>query len=182
MAQGTVTLSDTWFHSPFGDLLMLLHVLLRPVSPNLPCLFSTFHLEYPSVLSRFLLQEDNCFIHISNILFGCLKCIVCDMYKDLWHFETRRITKCTCHLRCFYIQSQQVQCNETSCQLKIIKTLIPEQLAPNHFIIRYNCDVLLLHSRLVLILCSNGYFEVGRCTPIEHKATPVEWRLIFNVT
>ena len=30
---------------PFGDLLML--QLLRPVSPNLPCHFSTFHLDYP---------------------------------------------------------------------------------------------------------------------------------------
>ena len=38
---------------PFGDLLML--QLLRPVVPNLPYLFSTFHLEYPSVLSQFCL-------------------------------------------------------------------------------------------------------------------------------
>ena len=36
---------------PFGNLLML--QLLRPVLPNLPCLYSNFHLEYPSVLSRF---------------------------------------------------------------------------------------------------------------------------------
>ena len=49
--KGTLTLPDTWFRSPFGDLLML--QLLRPVLPNLPYLFSTFHLEYPSVLSRF---------------------------------------------------------------------------------------------------------------------------------
>ena len=27
--------------------------LLRPNSSNLPCLYSTFHLEYPLVLSRF---------------------------------------------------------------------------------------------------------------------------------
>ena len=27
--------------------------LLRPDFPNLPCLYSTFHLEYPSILSRF---------------------------------------------------------------------------------------------------------------------------------
>ena len=31
--------------SPFWDLLML--QLLRPNSSNLPCLYSTFHLEYP---------------------------------------------------------------------------------------------------------------------------------------
>ena len=49
--QGTLTLPDTWFRPPFWDLLMLL--LLRPDSSNLPCLYSTFHLEYPLVLSRF---------------------------------------------------------------------------------------------------------------------------------
>ena len=49
--QGTLTLPDTWFRPPFWDLLML--QLLRPNSSNLPCLFSTFHLEYPLVLSRF---------------------------------------------------------------------------------------------------------------------------------
>ena len=38
-----LTLLDTWFRPPFGDLLML--QLLRPVLPNLPYLFSTFHLE-----------------------------------------------------------------------------------------------------------------------------------------
>ena len=35
----------------FWDLLML--QLLRQNSSNLPCLYSTFHLEYPLVLSRF---------------------------------------------------------------------------------------------------------------------------------
>ena len=39
----------------FGDLLML--QLLRPDLPNLPCLFSTFYLQYPSVLSRFSLLK-----------------------------------------------------------------------------------------------------------------------------
>ena len=47
--QGTLTLPDTWFRPPFWDLLML--QLLRPNSSNLPCLYSTFHLEYPLVLS-----------------------------------------------------------------------------------------------------------------------------------
>ena len=37
----------------FWDLLMLQS--LRPIFPSLPCLFSTFRLEYPSVLSRFRL-------------------------------------------------------------------------------------------------------------------------------
>ena len=49
--QGALTLPDTWFRPPFWDLLML--QLLRPNSSNLPCLCSTFHLEYPLVLSRF---------------------------------------------------------------------------------------------------------------------------------
>ena len=53
--QGTLTLPDTWFRPPFWDLLM--HQLLRPNSSNLPCLYSTFHLEYPLVLSRFCLQH-----------------------------------------------------------------------------------------------------------------------------
>ena len=49
--QGALTLPDTWFRPPFWDLLMF--QLLRPNSSNLPCLYSTFHLEYPLVLSRF---------------------------------------------------------------------------------------------------------------------------------
>ena len=49
--QGTLTLPDTWFRPPFWDLLVL--QLFRPDSSNLPCLYSTFHLEYPLVLSRF---------------------------------------------------------------------------------------------------------------------------------
>ena len=55
--QGTLTLPDTWFLPPFWDLLML--QLLRPNSSNLPCLYSTFHLEYPLVLSRFYLFQNS---------------------------------------------------------------------------------------------------------------------------
>ena len=39
---------------PLWDLLVL--QLLKPDSSNLPCLYSTFHLEYPLVLSRFFSQ------------------------------------------------------------------------------------------------------------------------------
>ena len=53
--QGTLTLPDTWFRPHFWDLLML--QLLRPNSLNLPCLYSTFHLEYPLVLYRFCFQD-----------------------------------------------------------------------------------------------------------------------------
>ena len=49
--QGTLTFPDTWFRPPLWDLLVL--QLLRPDSSNLPCLYSTFHLEYSLVLSRF---------------------------------------------------------------------------------------------------------------------------------
>ena len=54
--QGTLTLPDTWFRPPFWDLPML--QLLRPNSSNLPCLYSTFHLEYPLVLFRFCLSQE----------------------------------------------------------------------------------------------------------------------------
>ena len=56
--QGTLTLPDTWFRPQFLDLLML--QLLRRNSSNLPCLYSTFHLEYPLVLSRFCFATSPC--------------------------------------------------------------------------------------------------------------------------
>ena len=46
--QGMLTLLNTWFRPPFWDLLIL--QMLRPDFPNLPCLSSTFHLEYTSIL------------------------------------------------------------------------------------------------------------------------------------
>ena len=66
--QGTLTLPDTWFRPPFWDLLML--QLLRPNSSNLPCLYSTLHLEYPLVLSRFCL-----WCTLVQLLHYILKCI-----------------------------------------------------------------------------------------------------------
>ena len=48
--QGKLTFPDTWSRS-YLDLLLL--QLLRPVSPLLPCLFSTFQLAYPSALFCF---------------------------------------------------------------------------------------------------------------------------------
>ena len=64
--QGTLTLPDTWFRPPFWDLLML--QLLRPNSSNLPCLYLTFHLEYPLVLSRFCSKKWH-----SYLIYGILK-------------------------------------------------------------------------------------------------------------
>ena len=54
--QGTLTLPDTWFRPPLWDLLVL--QLLRPDLSNLPCLYSTFDLEYPLVLSRFCFRQS----------------------------------------------------------------------------------------------------------------------------
>ena len=57
--------------SPILDLLML--QLLRPNSSNLPCLYSTFHLEYPLVLSRFCFVERQATLtnyKLSFLLFG----------------------------------------------------------------------------------------------------------------
>ena len=52
--QGALTLPDTWSRSPFWDLLVF--QLLWLDFSNLPCLYSTFHLEYPLLLSRFRFQ------------------------------------------------------------------------------------------------------------------------------
>ena len=52
----------------FGDLLIF--QLLRPIFTNLPCLFSTFHLECSSVRSRvcFMLPFGCCFFVYSGLL------------------------------------------------------------------------------------------------------------------
>ena len=65
--QGTLTLPNTWFRPPFWDLLML--QLLRPNSSNLPCLYSTFHLEYmyPLVLYRFCLSKQLCCLLLTGV-------------------------------------------------------------------------------------------------------------------
>ena len=76
--QGTLTLPDTWFRPPFWDLLML--QLLRPNSSNLPCLYSTFHLEYPLVLSRF------CFVLLSS---HCRIWKVCDASLAYFYYLYR---------------------------------------------------------------------------------------------
>ena len=65
--QGTLTLPDTWFRPRLWDVLVL--QLLRPDSSNLPFLYSTFHLDYPFVLSRF------CFLGSSAM--WCCKFIFC---------------------------------------------------------------------------------------------------------
>ena len=64
---GTLTLPDTWFRPPFWDLPVL--QLLRPDSSNLPCLYLTFHLEYPWVLSRFCLVCHAIKLHIYMYIF-----------------------------------------------------------------------------------------------------------------
>ena len=58
--QGEVILLDCRFHPPFWDLLVL--QLLRPDFSNLPCIYSTFHIEYFFVPSRYWLKLD-VFLH-----------------------------------------------------------------------------------------------------------------------
>ena len=67
--QGTLTLLDTWFRPPFWDFLLL---LLRPDSSNLSCLYSTFHLEYPLLLSRFCFVKKRSF----QMLFTFTSCCI----------------------------------------------------------------------------------------------------------
>ena len=56
--QGTLTLPDTWSRPPF------LLQFLRPDFTNFPCLYSTFHIEFPLVLSRFCFdaQTRQCYL------------------------------------------------------------------------------------------------------------------------
>ena len=56
MPAGSANPSGHLVRPPYLDLLML--QLLIPDCKNLPCLYSTFHLEYPSVLSRFALNAS----------------------------------------------------------------------------------------------------------------------------
>ena len=79
--QGTLTLPDSWFRPPFWDLPML--QLLRPNSSNLPCLYSTFHLEYPLVLSRFCFL--NCYI--SKHYIKILSISTTNERQDTVHFQ-----------------------------------------------------------------------------------------------
>ena len=73
--QRTLTLPYTWFRPPLWDLLVL--QWLRPDSSNLPCLYSTFHLEYPLVLSRFCLDQAQTF----QRLFSVPITLVAEKYK-----------------------------------------------------------------------------------------------------
>ena len=69
MPAGNTYPSHTWFRPSFWDLLML--QLLRPNFPNLPCLYSTFHFEYSSVLSRVCLTTKNTNSVLAWKLFNC---------------------------------------------------------------------------------------------------------------
>ena len=78
--QGTLTLPDTWFRPPFWDLLML--QLLRPNSSNLPCLYSTFHLEYPLVLSRYCIQPVSSRLYLNIDPISMLRISLADSRGD----------------------------------------------------------------------------------------------------
>ena len=74
--QGTLTLPDTLFRPQLWDLLVL--QLLRPDSSNLPCLYLTFHLEYPLVFSRFCLSP--------RLRLGTMLCFATHFYAS-WRFH-----------------------------------------------------------------------------------------------
>ena len=63
--QGTLTLPDTRFRTPFWDLLVL--QLLRPDSSNLPCLYSTFTLNTPGYFLHFAFDMNSVNWLIQNI-------------------------------------------------------------------------------------------------------------------
>ena len=99
--QGTLTLPDTWFRPPFWDLLML--QLLRPNTSNLPCLYSTFHLEYPLVLSRFSFSNE-IFVSWPNSIIFCDKGLFPPAYDELFKKYSSALgyTQETSHT-CIYI-------------------------------------------------------------------------------
>ena len=82
--QGTLTLPATWFRPPFWDLLVL--QLLRPDSSSLSCLYSIFHLEYPLVLSRFLLLWSATVLFIKHFLISRTRFLYITKYIS-WYQE-----------------------------------------------------------------------------------------------
>ena len=86
--QGTLTLPDTWFRPPFWDLLVL--KFLRPDSSNSPCLYSTFHIEYPLFFLDFALRGDQycaAFLYFLNIRgtftdLCCNSCLILKTYES----------------------------------------------------------------------------------------------------
>ena len=68
MPAGNAYPSEHVVPSPFWDLLML--KLLGLVFPNLPGLFSTLSLEYPSVLSRFCFAFYEFSVGIGTFVIG----------------------------------------------------------------------------------------------------------------
>ena len=94
--QGTLTLPDTWFRPPFWDLLML--QLLRPNSSNLPCLYSTFHLEYPLVLSRFCFATNVACVHFSWFTILTSRVFICDNHHPVIRLSMCvSVRLCGCH-------------------------------------------------------------------------------------
>ena len=56
MPAGNAYLQDTWFRPILG---LANAPIVETKLPNLPCLYSTFHLEYPLVLSRFCFTDKS---------------------------------------------------------------------------------------------------------------------------
>ena len=107
--QGRLTFPESWFRPQLWDLLVL--QWLRPDSANLPCLYSTFHLKHPLVLSRFCFQ-----LCTSN----CVK--KKEIGRQLWKF---RIWRCVCIIQhwclsCRGLWLLQFLCSDGSYGMPII--------------------------------------------------------------
>ena len=81
-------LPDTLFRPTLWDLLEL--QLLRPDSSILPCLYSTFHLENPLVLSRFCLNtvDYTCISYV--VLTFQKKKHVCQWNSNMFHLAASK--------------------------------------------------------------------------------------------
>ena len=65
---------------PFWDLLFL--QLLRPVFPNMSCLFTTYHLEYLTVVSQYYLSQQTALLLMVQQLWSKLKFILKNKLRD----------------------------------------------------------------------------------------------------
>ena len=126
--------------------------LSRPVFSELPCLFSTFHLEYTSVLSRFCLTQFqfllNIFFHIYHVnyiewrsclilfalvygSFGTLKSAkLTEKSKLILHYVSSRIRTRNFSLRRLGpspIHSTSLEIGEVSSDAAILLIRVPQQ-------------------------------------------------------
>ena len=127
--QGTLTLPDTWFRPPFWDLLML--QLLRPNSSNLPCLCSTFHLEYPLVLSRFYFKLRCDGNAICNVLQIASKFYHLKILKRRKKIDKRQNASLQSYLTMNSARHQSIRARYV--KVPINTTIVQNAILPPHF-------------------------------------------------